>query len=217
MHLLHGFRRDAGLFYDTDEGGSGAGDDASNDQSQESSNGNGMSPDDLKAELERTKTALKAANKEAGDRRKQLEAIEKQAEDAENATLAEQNKYQTLYEKAQAEKAALEKRFEEVQAQVTRDRIMAAIEAAARAADFADPADAHVFLDVNSIEVDEAGKVKEVETLVKGLATSKPYLVAQREVQPGNGARPKPAGAAGTAAAEEAAKKQHGRWAHSQF
>jgi hypothetical protein len=147
----------------------------------------------------------------------ELAKLRKQAEDAESATLSEQNRFKELYEKEQAKAAALEKRFEDVQAQVTRDRIMAAIEAAARAADFADPADAHVFLDVNSIEVDEAGKVKEVETLVKSLAQAKPYLVAQREVQPGNGARPKPAGAAGTAAADEAARKQHGRWAHSQF
>lgn len=147
----------------------------------------------------------------------ELDKLRKQAEDAANATLAEQKRFEELYQKEQAKAAALEKRFEEMQAQVKRDRIMAAIEAAARAADFADPADAHVFLDVGSIEIGEDGKVKEVETLVKNLAKSKPYLVAQREVQQGNGARPKSAGAAGTAAADEAAKKQHSRWAHSQF
>lgn len=147
----------------------------------------------------------------------ELAKLRKQAEFAENATLAEQKRFEELYQKEQAKAANLEKRFEEMQAQVTRDRVKAAIEAAAKAANFAEPADAYLFIDMNSIEVSEDGKVKEVETLVKGLATSKPYLVAQREVQPGNGSRPKPAGAAGTVAADEAARKQHGHWAHSQF
>lgn len=147
----------------------------------------------------------------------ELAKLRKQAEDAESATLAEQKKFEELYQKEQAKAASLEKRFEELQASQRRDRIKAAIESAARAAGFAEPADAYLFLDVNSIEVGEDGKVKEVDVLVKGLATSKPYLVAQREVQPGNGARPKPAGAAGGAAADEAARKQHERWAHSQF
>ena len=147
----------------------------------------------------------------------ELAKLRKQAEDAESATLAEQKKFEELYQKEQAKAASLEKRFEELQASQRRDRIKAAIESAARTAGFAEPADAYLFLDVNSIEVGEDGKVKEVDVLVKGLATAKPYLVAQREVTPGNGARPKPAGPAGAAAADDAARKQQERWAHSQF
>ena len=137
--------------------------------------------------FEEVNKARKAAETE-------LAKLRKQAEDAESATLAEQKKFEELYQKEQAKAASLEKRFEELQASQRRDRIKAAIESAARTAGFAEPADAYLFLDVNSIEIGEDGKVKEVDVLVKGLATAKPYLVAQREVQPGNGARPKPAG-----------------------
>ena len=137
---------------------------------------------------------LEELNKAKKPAEAELAKLRKAAEDADKATLAEQNKYQELYEQAEAKAAALEKRFEEVQTQVKRDSIKAAIEAAARAANFADPADAYVFLDLDSIEVGDDGKPKEVDMLVKGLAKSKSYLVAQHEVQQGNGARPKMAG-----------------------
>ena len=48
-----------------------------------------QTPEEIRAELERTRDALKKANKEAADRRKKLDAFEKTEADRKAAELSE--------------------------------------------------------------------------------------------------------------------------------
>ncbi len=159
------------------------------------------------AETQNTDTAQEVAipksrfdevNKRAKEAEKRLADLEKQAQDAEKTKLAETNQFQKLYETAEAKAAALETQLADMLTKAKLGTVKSAIETAARTAGFADPGDAHAFVDVNSIEIDEAtGQAKGVEQLVKDLAKAKPYLVAQATPAPGNGKLPKPAGIGG--------------------
>lgn len=150
---------------------------------------------DTQQEVAIPKSRFDEVNKRAKDAEKELATLRKQAEDAEKAKLAETNQFQKLYETEQAKAAQLEAQVTEMITKAKLGTVKSAIEAAARAAGFADPGDAHVFVDVNSIEIDEAtGKAKGVEQLVKDLVKAKPYLVAPATPAPGNGKLPKPAG-----------------------
>jgi hypothetical protein len=125
----------------------------------------------------------------------ELEKQRKAAEAATAADLARKQEFEKLYQAEQAKAASLEKQFQDLSATVKRDRIKAAVEAEARKAGFAEPGDAHLFVSLDTIEVDESGNAKGVEALVKELAKTKPYLLTARTPAPGNGARPPAAGA----------------------
>ena len=62
-----------------------------------------VTAEQLAAELEATRKALKDANREAAERRKKLEAFEKQQADAEQAKLSETEKLAKQLEATQAE------------------------------------------------------------------------------------------------------------------
>lgn len=135
---------------------------------------------------------------EINKRMKAAEALlAKQQKDAETATtaeLAKKQEYEKLYQQEAAKVASLEAQFQKAQAEMRRERIKALVEAEARKANFAEPADAHLFLNLDEIEDDEKGKPKGVDALVKELAKAKSYLLTTRQTTPGNGARPTPAG-----------------------
>lgn len=154
-------------------------------------------------------------NKQLKEAKAALEAHQKQQGEAEKAKLAEQQRFQELYETEQKKATALEGRLTELQATVRRNTIRAVIEAEARKANFAEPADAHLFLDLDGIETDDSGKPKGVDVLVKELAKAKSYLLQTQSVQHGNGKLPKPAGQGGDA--EKLARATHDKWAHNQF
>lgn len=66
-----------------------------------------VTAEQLQAELERTREALKVANREAADRRKKLESFEKLEQDKATAEMTEAQKLQKQLEQAMAELAAL--------------------------------------------------------------------------------------------------------------
>jgi hypothetical protein len=146
--------------------------------------------------------------KRAYEAEKKLKAIETAQAKAKEAELTEQQKYAELYETEKTKAATLESRLADMQATMRKDKILRAVEAEASKAKFAEPADAFAFINLEEIEIDEAGNVKGAGKLVKDLAERKPYLLAQTAPTPGNGQSPRPAGKAGTAANNEQARQQ---------
>lgn len=161
---------DAGILYETDAGGSGG----DNNKGAESGNAGEMSAEQLKAELERTRTALKAANKEAGDRRKRLDEIEAADAKRKEQELSDAQKAAKRAEEAEAKATQLE-------AQYRATTIRHAVEMAAAKLNFADPDDAYKLSDLSAITIGDDGKVDGVDAALKALSTAKPHLVKQAQ------------------------------------
>ena len=136
-----------------------------------------------------------------------LAEAQKRAEEAEKAKLVEQQQFQKLYEAEQKRAEGLAAKMAEAEATMRRNAITAAVEAAARTAQFADPADAHAFLKLDAIELID-GKPQGIDKLIADLAKTKPYLLTTVTPTPGNGQAPKPAGAAGDAERDAKAKRR---------
>lgn len=129
-------------------------------------------------------------------------ALEKQAKDresAEAAKLAEQQRFEELYQKEQAKAQKLADDLRQAQLTALNDRKRRAVQDAARTHEPAFSkealADVMVFVDLESLEVGEDGAVKGVEAAVKALAKEKPYMLEQKRTDPGSPAGRKTAGA----------------------
>lgn len=130
---------------------------------------------EIRAELERTRAALKAANKEAADRRKRLEALEAADQERQQAEMTELDKT----------KAALEKLKKEHEGTAARLRRAALKDAAREAAQkaglafavgaLADAVDLGAFDD---LEVGGDGAVAGMSDAIKVLQKKRPYLFA---------------------------------------
>ena len=123
------------------------------------------------AELEDTRKALKRANREAAERRKQLEAYEKAEAERKQAEMSE-------LEKANARTAEMEARAKKAEAQISLIQKESAFYAAAEEADLTwaneqARRDAVLLLDLSSLEDDE------IADEVKKLKTDRPYLFKQ--------------------------------------
>ena len=96
--------RDAGIMYEADTSGAGEGE-------QQNSEGGAMSPEQILAELERTRAALKAANKEAAERRKKLEEIESTEAKRKESELTEVQRAAKRAEEAEASLKQTKERY----------------------------------------------------------------------------------------------------------
>lgn len=190
--------RDAGIFFDADQG-SGSGDSGTENK------GDVTSPDELKAELERTRAALKAANKEAADRRKKLDDIEAQATARKEQELTEAQKAAARAEKAEQALQALEGRHRTT-------TINSAIRLAARTAGFVDPEDAVSLVDRSGLDIDDSDNVTGVEAAIKALAKTKPHLLNTKQPAPNINANSGGAPAPMTTDAVIAQKRQSGMY-----
>lgn len=191
--------RDAGIFFEADQG-SGSG------ESGTDSAGGTTSPEEIKAELERTRAALKAANKEAAERRKKLDDIEAQAAARKEQELTEAQKAAARAEKAEQALQALETRHRTT-------TINSAIRLAARNAGFVDPEDAVSLLDRSGLDIDESDTVNGVEAAIKALAKAKPHLLNTKQPAPNINANSGGAPAPVTVDAVVAQKRQSGMYA----
>lgn len=125
----------------------------------------------LQAELEQTRKALKAANAESAQRRKTLEELE--------ATKAKQAEAElTEVQKAQKRAEEAEQRMKQLEASQRESAIRHAVEMAAAKMNFHDVQDAYRLADLVGVDVND-GKVTGVEDALKALATSKPHLIKQ--------------------------------------
>lgn len=126
---------------------------------------------------ERFKQANSKA-KEAADRAKALEKqmadLKSQLEEREQAGLPELERLKKDMEKAQKRAEEAEQRAQDADAKVQRTQKERWVTTAAK--DFADPADAAAFLNLDDIE-DE----RDAERAVKGLAKQKPHLLKAEE------------------------------------
>jgi hypothetical protein len=135
---------------------------------------------DLKAELERVRIALQAANKEAADRRKKLEQLEKAEAERKQAEMTE-------LEKANAAREAAEKRASDAEARATQRMIESAFVAEASRLGVKHPEDAYALADKSLVTVGEDGKVTGVADSVKALVDAGRLVMASVAVASADG------------------------------
>ncbi len=132
---------------------------------------------DYKAELDKVKAALKAANRESADRRKRLEDLEKA--DAERKTAE-----MTELDKAKAEAQAAEKRAADAEQRARETLIRAAFVSEAAKAGAAHPEDVYLLADRSAVEVTDDGVVAGVSEAVKALVDAGRVPLAGRQPAP---------------------------------
>lgn len=130
----------------------------------------GDSGEDLKAELDRARKALAAANKEAADRRKKLEAFERAEQERQQAQLSETERLKQQLAEAESKAAT-------ATAAANERLLRAAVLAEASKLGFVDPSDAWRMLDRDGLGIDEDGEATGASEALKALAKAKPYLV----------------------------------------
>jgi len=129
-------------------------------------------------------------NQRAKEAEKKLTDLEQAAEDAKQTQLVEQQKFKELYEAESAKRTALEGQLTQLQAQQVAMAKRRAIEETARAFKPAFTAkaveDAHLFVDLAALTLDEAGHVQGVEAAIKQLAEERPYMLEVRRADGGS-------------------------------
>ncbi len=175
--------RDAGMFYEADASGSGEGE-------SNKSEGGAMSPEQVQAELERTRAALKTANKEAAERRKRLEEIEANEAKRKESELTEVQRAAKRAEEAETSLKQVKDRYRQ-------NAIRNEIRLYAQNAGFVDTNDAIALADMSGVDFDEANdKVTGAKEAIDALAKAKPHLLKAEKPQApninsfGGGAKP---------------------------
>lgn len=133
--------------------------------------------DELRAELERTRGALKAANSESAGRRKRLKELETAEEERKRAQMTE-------LEQAKAREAELTAAHDQLAIELSEAKIRHAVEITAAKLNFQDPEDAFLMIDLDAIEIDDVGKITGVDKALKALAKAKPYLIRAERIIP---------------------------------
>lgn len=133
-----------------------------------------LTVDELQAELERTRAALKTANSESAARRKKLDELDAKEKKAQQAQLSEVEQIKAQLAEAQA---AQKQAAQEIAAM----RLRGAVEREAVKLGFKNPDDAYLLADMTGVEMDDAGKVSGVESALKELVKARPYLVGADE------------------------------------
>jgi uncharacterized membrane protein YqiK len=154
--------RDAGMLYEAETGGADGG---------TTSDGGAMSPEQLQAELERTRAALKTANREAAERRRKLDEVEANEAKRKESELTEVQRAAKRAEEAEASLKATKDRYRQ-------NAIRNEIKLYAQNAGFVDIADAIALADMSGVDFDEANdKVIGAKEAIDALAKAKPHLL----------------------------------------
>lgn len=140
------------------------------------------SPEELQAELERTRKALNQANRESAERRKRIEAYEAEEQKKRDAELSEA-------ERLKKERDALIAERDNAIAAHRKALIEAAVTLAAKDANLHNPQDAHVLADLSEVTIGEDGAVMGADKAIRKLIEARPYLVKQGN---GTGTQPIP-------------------------
>lgn len=133
--------------------------------------------DDSKAELERVRLALKAANKDAADKRKKLDAYEAAEAERTKAAMTETERLKAELEAERAKSAQADERAKQT-------LIRAAFVSEAAKAGAAYPEDVHRLADLAGVDVDENGKVTGVAEAVKSLVDAGRVPLAGKQKAP---------------------------------
>ena len=146
--------------------------------------------EEMQAELERTRLALKTANGESAARRKKLDEFEAREKKSKEAELSEQ-------ERLKAQLAEMQTAHEQARQEMATMRLRSAVEREAIKLGFKNPEDAYLLADMTGVEMDENGKVTGVESVLKELAKTRPYLVGADEKKPAPNTNARDAGKGG--------------------
>ena len=134
--------------------------------------------DDVQAELERVRAALKKANAEAAQRRKQLEQFEAEAQARREAEM-------TALEKAQAQAQEAEAARDQALQQANDRLIRAAFVAEAARAGAAHPDDVYHLADLAGVSIGDDSTVTGVAEAVKTLVDGGRLVMSGRPQAPG--------------------------------
>lgn len=144
--------------------------------------GDAMSLEQALAELNKVRRALKDVNAESAGRRKRLEDLEAAEAARQQAQMSEAERATAAARKLNEELAARDQHIAKLQEQSIRYEVMLA----AQAMQIVDPDAAFALMDRGSLEIGEDGRPKNVETALKALVKTKPYLVRQAQAAPPN-------------------------------
>jgi hypothetical protein len=155
------------------------------EQSSETTEEEDLSPEDLKAELEETRKALRDTRREAKERRLALEALQKEKTEREEKELSEAEKLKKRAEEAEAKRLELEKENRDLKLRSSFDRKAQALKLSFANDTAAE--DAYNALDPELVGDDLAG----LEEAIKKVIKDRPYLlgkaVEERETPPRDG------------------------------
>jgi hypothetical protein len=141
----------------------------------------GKSVEELKAEKARMAKALKDANDEARKKRLKLEEYERAEEERKAAGLSETEKVKNRLAAAERKAQEAEAKAQKAEARLRQNAIDAAVERAAREADFLYPELVPRQIDAGLVEIDEeTGKVTGAREAVARLIKLYPDLVKSR-------------------------------------
>lgn len=138
-------------------------------------------PDELRAELERSRAALAKVNRESAERRRRLEDLERAEEERTRAQMSETDRQKREREDAERRAREAEDRAREVETLLASERIDRAVERAAMELGFEYPQDVPKLIDRSRIDVDEeTGKILGVKEAVDKLLKERPALLSVR-------------------------------------
>lgn len=146
------------------------------------------SADDLNKELERVRTALKKANKEATQSRNAEKELKELKERIDTEKLSDQEKVDVARKKLEQQYTELQAEHEATKRASQQYRINTEVKLQAAQLGFSDPGDAVRFLEASEIEQDESGNPTNIDDLLKTLAKNKPYLVTRKPAPTSSGA-----------------------------
>lgn len=135
-------------------------------------------PAALKAELERTRKALKDANRISAEKRARLEELERIEQERKDNELTEAERVRKAADDAARARAEAERRAAAAEAALVQTRIDHAVEREAARLGFQYPDIAAQLVDRRKITVDEDGKIAGVKDTLEKLLKDKPGLAA---------------------------------------
>ena len=141
----------------------------------EKKNASEMTPEELTEELEGARSQLKKVNAESADRRRKLEALEKEKKELADKSLSEMEKLQAEVATNKADHTAL-------QDQLRVERVHTAVISEATKLGFANPEDAYSLIDTSKVEITD-GKVSGFGESLKALAKSGRLVMGEEKDQ----------------------------------
>ncbi len=146
--------------------------------------GPAVSLEQVQAELERVRKALKEANASDATRRRQIEGFEAAEKARQLAAMSEMEKAQAVVKMTQEENTKLKQKVAETE-KAHRERVIRyEVMLKASALGMVDPDVAWRLLDWGALEFAEDGSPKNVEKVLRELVKAKPYLVKATTVAP---------------------------------
>ena len=142
-----------------------------------SDDGKNASTDSLQAELTEVRKALKAANSEAADRRKKLQAFEDAEKKRKESEMSE-------VERLNAQLAEMVSTHEQLQKSLQDTKLNAAIDVAAKTLNFINVDEARAHINRDALKLDDEGNWTGVTKALETLAKERPHLIEKKVTMP---------------------------------